>query len=863
MSKKSLISAITIILLLLLIIAGVGYWLPPLINHLLPAGVRLDFVTRPYWQHWQLNARQIRLTAEQCPLATADNFTLAYQSATIVARLEQLKLQQSCFSHWPLGNNSNTPISLSQIQSYLPSINLNVSKISGSIAENFQGRLEVKLKKYQQMLQYTSRDLQLAANLSGTQLNIVRLSLASPLLAQPLKLQGHIRFNDTLNSLPLQANISGQFQSRQLAEPLHLEFNWQDNQGLFMINRIAAAQPLLKLPFRITADTFDIQQGQWQWPDPRQSLQGGMQMTITNLHKGWQQSTVSGRLNILTGGKGGKGNSVVSFGPGQLSLRHITMPLRLTGEAKLADIQLYAGLPAQLQGSLSSPDLHFLPGALLRARGTLLPDWQVDEARWPLSGVSVDLSGINGPLQARLTIHNNQQGFYQLNLAGKAQHFLPDKGRWQWKYWGKGQLRPLQANWTITGHGFWHDKLITLASMQTGFDKIRYNGLRINRPTLRLIDPISWLTDKSAPRFSGQLRLNSDKSHFGRDSELAPAQADITINGRSPQQFSWKAKLTAGPVGPVIIKGRRDADHWLGRAWWPLQSLTVFQSLLSPQRQQIIRSGSLKAQLAFSVTGKQGFTGGGHFVVSNGVIWTPASLISGINFSLPFNYQHDVWLFGKKAPVQLRIASISNKITLNHITADLQGYYPYDDHQPLFLNNTGIHLFGGTAHLAQLRLPQHQPAMLKFDHIDLSKLIQLLNPDSVTLSGHIAAQLPLWLTGQGGFYTDTGWLKNQGPLTMRIDKAALQQLTQHNLLAGMGIDWLNYMQISTLSANVQVNPQGEMALIATVDGNSQGDKKRQRIRLNYRQQQNIVQLWRSLNFATNLRSWLQQYGSHP
>ncbi len=43
------------------------------------------------------------------------------------------------------------------------------------------------------------------------------------------------------------------------------------------------------------------------------------------------------------------------------------LPLQLTGEAKQADLILYARLPAQLSGSLSDPTLTFEPGALLRS----------------------------------------------------------------------------------------------------------------------------------------------------------------------------------------------------------------------------------------------------------------------------------------------------------------------------------------------------------------------------------------------------------------------------------------------------------------------------------------------------------------
>ncbi len=51
------------------------------------------------------------------------------------------------------------------------------------------------------------------------------------------------------------------------------------------------------------------------------------------------------------------------------------LPLQLTGEAKQADLILYARLPAQLSGSLSDPTLTFEPGALLRSKEESLIRW--------------------------------------------------------------------------------------------------------------------------------------------------------------------------------------------------------------------------------------------------------------------------------------------------------------------------------------------------------------------------------------------------------------------------------------------------------------------------------------------------------
>lgn len=101
---------------------------------------------------------------------------------------------------------------------------------------------------------------------------------------------------------------------------------------------------------------------------------------------------------------------------------------------------LYAALPAQLSGPLISPQLAFHPGALLRSRGRVIDALNIDEIRWPLAGVKVTQQGVDGRLQAILRAHEQQMGDFTLHLDGQASDFLPDSGRWQWRYWGEDIL---------------------------------------------------------------------------------------------------------------------------------------------------------------------------------------------------------------------------------------------------------------------------------------------------------------------------------------------------------------------------------------------------------------------------------------
>lgn len=187
------------------------------------------------------------------------------------------------------------------------------------------------------------------------------------------------------------------------------------------------------------------------------------------------------------------------------------LPLQLTGEAKQADLILYARLPAQLSGSLSDPTLTFEPGALLRSKGRVIDSLDIDEIRWPLAGVKVTQRGVDGRLQAILQAHENELGDFVLHMDGLANDFLPDAGRWQWRYWGKGSFTPMNATWDVAGKGEWHDSTITLTDLSTGFDQLQYGTMTVEKPRLILEKPVVWGRDAQHPHSAARCHWTPGK----------------------------------------------------------------------------------------------------------------------------------------------------------------------------------------------------------------------------------------------------------------------------------------------------------------------------------------------------------------
>ena len=103
--------------------------------------------------------------------------------------------------------------------------------------------------------------------------------------------------------------------------------------------------------------------------------------------------------------------------------------------------------------------------------------------------------------------HENELGDFVLHMDGLANDFLPDAGRWQWRYWGKGSFTPMNATWDVAGKGEWHDSTITLTDLSTGFDQLQYGTMTVEKPRLILDKPVVWGRDAQHPSFLSLIHI--------------------------------------------------------------------------------------------------------------------------------------------------------------------------------------------------------------------------------------------------------------------------------------------------------------------------------------------------------------------
>ncbi|TQI80636.1 dicarboxylate transport [Serratia fonticola] len=866
MTKKLKVSigvVVGVILLVMTLWQTLPRWLPHALAPWLPQGSQLVLQGPLRWQQGALRLERVSFRAQACLLANVNNLSLSYQHGRWRLDSERVNVDTACLSQLPTADAKGAPLALDRLQNQLPPLDVNITLFTLMPWQDYAGKLQLSSSAKGQQLHYQGANLSVEAVLDEhQQLALNRLSFTPPNSTAPVQLTGKITIPLDLDSLPTQGALQGEVQTAYLEKKVLLDLRWQQQQGVLTLTEKGAEHPLATLPWQVTSQQIRIEKGEWRWPYGEQPLSGGLSVALHDWNQGFDETQISARLNVITAGHNGKGNAVLTLGPGRVGLINSDLGFQLTGQVNLADFSASASIPGIISGTLLNPTLVLQPGALLRAWGNPAPDMKLEEARLPLAGVKVTAEGITGRLQAIISASDNYWGRFKLHLDGQAQTFWPDSGNWQWRYWGNGQLPPLQAIWDVAGSGRWQDSSITLERLSTGFDQLKYGMVTVATPRLTLSEPIVWQSDVSRPQFTGSVQLAANKTSFSDGGYLPPAVLDLHLNGKGPESFQWQGALHAEQIGPITLRGRWDGERLRGEGWWPKQSLTVFQPLLSPELNIKLRQGEFYAQSAFSAARVQGFEAGGHWVVRNGGMWLKDGELSGLDFVLPYRLKNHLWQLGAKRPVMLRIKSLTNLFEMQNITADLQGNYPYSEAHPLTLSNVGVDILNGHISLSALRMPQHDAAVLKLDKIDLSALFTALNPKQFAMSGRVDGELPLYLNHPQWLVRD-GWIANAGVLTLRLDKDMADAIASNNLATGAAIDWLRYMEINRSKAHVDLDNLGELTLKARIDGVNPLINAKREVILNYSHQENVFQLWRSLRFGDNLQEWLEQALSKP
>ncbi|WP_228350795.1 MULTISPECIES: YdbH family protein [Limnobaculum] len=862
--KYVLIVVTILILSLMTLWATISTWLPKVAGLWLPEGTQLIFTQPPQLIKRGISLNGIQFLAQDCFLADAGPLTLIYQDRQWKLHGNSLDIDTHCLEKLTTQETSvddDTPLSIADIQKQLPAFSLSLDRLSITPWESYSGRVDLTSNKQGQRLSVKGNLLSGSALLNDRQmLTLESLSLHIPDSDDIIQLNGEIQVPVSLDAIPEQGNIDGEFVTTYVNKPLLLKLNWQQQDGHLTVTPQGEKESLLDVPWTLEGKRLVVTQGQWRWPYASQPFTGGISMTLTDWSSDYNEANIEARLNVVTQGSAGKGNAVLTFAPGKISLKESDLNFQLTGKMNEEQLSLYTTIPGKLSGTIANPTLNLLSGSLLRVTGAVTPDIYLHEARFPLAGIKVTDKGISGRLQTIINASHRYWGKYKLHLDGRSRDFWIDQGHWEWNFWGNGDMPPMKAKWDMSGKGEWNDSLINLQTLSTGFNHLVYGQVTVNKPRLVLAEPLSW--NRAEGQYRAGWQLQAQKVEFDNGGYLPPSTLNIQFFGQDPANFQWKGDLSTKKIGPIKLSGRWDGERIRGEGWWPEQSLEVFQTLLAPDLGFKIRKGTLYAQSAFSISETQGIEAGGHMVVKDGGMWLKDGELSGLDFVMSYRLKDHVWQLGPQSPVKLRVKKLNNLFDMSNITADLQGYYPHSERQPLRLTNVGVDMLQGHIGMQQLRIPQKDPAILTVKGVDLSELFTILKPKQFTMSGKVDGELPLYLN-HPEWLVKGGWVENSKDLTLRLDKDMVQAISDDNMATGDIMDWLRYMEIRRSRADVNVSNLGLLTMDAQIEGFNPTKNAERLVKLNYHHEEDIFQLWRSLRFGDNLQDNLQQIFSLP
>ncbi|MBT9433203.1 YdbH domain-containing protein [Candidatus Sodalis endolongispinus] len=225
---------------------------------------------------------------------------------------------------------------------------------------------------------------------------------------------------------------------------------------------------------------------------------------------------------------------------------------------------------------------------------------------------------------------------------------------------------------------------------------------------------------------------------------------------------------------------------------------------------------------------------------------------------LSYRLAQSRWQLWLRQPVSLHIDEVVSPIPLRELDTGLKGFYPFDDAHPLTLTHVRLNTLGGKVRLTPRRLPQHAPAVLKVEGVEMSELITALNPKQFALSWRVSGELPLLLDDPTQVIP-RGWLASDNLMTLRLDPQFADALSQRDIAtAAAAVDWLRYMEISNLRAGLHLSRAGDLTLNADIAGTGAHASARRTVRLHYTHRENIWQLWRSLRFGERVEQLLEK-----
>ena len=183
---------------------------------------------------------------------------------------------------------------------------LTIHRFTLSPWQQWEGELHASLTPARQDITYNGEQVSIKGQLRGQTLSISQFDVQLPDQPQPVKLIGEFTLPLVPDGVPVKGHTVATFNVPQLSSLVDADLDWEDNQGQLVVMARDNPDPLLDLPWQITAQQLTISDGRWNWSASGMPMSGRVGLKVDNWQQGLEKATFTGRLNVLTRGMRGR-----------------------------------------------------------------------------------------------------------------------------------------------------------------------------------------------------------------------------------------------------------------------------------------------------------------------------------------------------------------------------------------------------------------------------------------------------------------------------------------------------------------------------------------------------------------------------
>jgi hypothetical protein len=406
--------------------------------------------------------------------------------------------------------------------------------------------------------------------------------------------------------------------------------------------------------------------------------------------------------------------------------------------------------------------------------------------------------------------------------------------------------------------GRWQRDGVTVTTLRLGLDQAATPALTAARIRLELEEPARF--DPISGQISAVAKVGAERLNLADAGRVDRPTATLSVAG-DLASLEWRAEgRAAGGVGPVAGAGRWSATRLDGRFTLDGQALPALQALLPPTLPVELEGGSAAADVTLAWPGGEGadFDLEGELRVADGRLNGTHWAADRVAVRLPFRYAGGTWQLGGRRAAQVTAGAIMAAVPAELLSARVAGAWPWSARAPLEIEGLRLRLLGGEATLDTLKLPQRgRPVTLRLRGIQLEQVSALHGDEVVSLGGAVEADLPLHLD-HGRLLIADGTVRNTTPVRLRLtDAEAIAAFKENNPTLAQAADWLSDLHVDRLEGTVNLERDGALVLVATIEGRNpqRGDRP---VRLNYRHEENLLQLLQSLRIGSDLSRGIEQ-----